>query len=57
MITHDYHSQSQEYFAGHAIAAVYKGLRLVWTAVRSCFGKGYWINEKPWINDDAWRNI
>jgi hypothetical protein len=42
---------------GHRhIAAVYQGARLIWQYIRSCFGRGYWINEKPWSNTDAWRN-
>ena len=56
MIIKNYQSQSQEYHANRAIAAVYKGLVLVWSAIRSCFGKGYWINDKPWVDDDAWKN-
>ena len=56
MITSNYKEQTAEYFGYKAITAVYKGLILVWTAVRSCFGKGWWINDKPWINDDAWKN-
>ncbi len=56
MIYKDYGSQGAEYHGSRAIAAVYKGLELVWTAVRSCFGKGYWINDKPWVDTDAWRN-
>ena len=35
---------------------LYKGRRLVWEAVKSCFGRGMWINDKPWSNDDGWRN-
>lgn len=39
------------------ISAVYNGYgRLIWQAVRSCFGRGYWINNKPWLNTDAWKN-
>lgn len=38
------------------IAAIYKGSILVWQAVRSCFGNGYWINEKPWSNEEGWKN-
>lgn len=38
------------------IVAVYKGDRLVWQAVRSCFGSGKWVNTKPWINTEAWKN-
>jgi hypothetical protein len=56
MIYKDYYGQSQEFFGERAISAVYKGLVLVWTAIRSCFGKGYWINDKPWVNTDAWKN-
>lgn len=43
-------------FGGRAIAAVYYGARLVWEAVSSCFGSGFWINIRPWSNSDGWRN-
>lgn len=33
-----------------------KGQVLIWQAVRSCFGSGGWINDKPWIDDEGWRN-
>lgn len=26
------------------------------TKIRSCFGSGFWINEKPWFNDESWKN-
>ena len=35
---------------------IYVGKKLIWQMIRSCFGKGYWINDKPWINDDLFRN-
>lgn len=42
------------------IGAIYKGGRLVWltvyNAIRSCFGSGKWIQDKPWIQDDKWKN-
>jgi len=38
------------------IIAVFKGDKLVWEAINSCFGKGYWINLKPWNNEDGWKN-
>ena len=44
------------YFGQKAIQAVYKGAVLVWQAIRSCFGSGWWDNEKPWIDEDAWDN-
>jgi len=39
-----------------AISAVYKGDKLVWQAVRSCYGSGAWLNERPWLDDDPWKN-
>ena len=36
--------------------AVYRGLRLVWMAVRSCFGSGIWVPTKPWIGTENWKN-
>lgn len=39
-----------------AAAAVYVGAKLVWQAVRSCFGAGFWRNDKPWRNDEGWKN-
>lgn len=47
---------SAVYYGKKAIVAIYKGARLVWEAIRSCFGKGYYINEHPWDNEDAWKN-
>lgn len=38
------------------IAIIYRGARMVWQAIRSCFGKGFWINSYPWDNKDAWKN-
>lgn len=43
-------------FGGQAIDAIYQGARLVWQAVRSCFGAGFWANEKPWIDSAGWKN-
>lgn len=38
------------------ISVVRYGAVLVWQAIRSCFGKGYWVNDKPWRNEDGWKN-
>lgn len=45
------------YHGKRAIAAIYKGTKLVWQAIRSCFGNGFWINKKPWINNEGWKNL
>lgn len=48
------------YFIDKTISNIYLGTQLIWTlakdVVSSCFGAGYWINDKPWLNDDNWRN-
>ncbi len=44
------------YKGNKTIQAVYQGLKLVWQYIRSCFGRGYWINEKQWSQTDAWAN-
>jgi hypothetical protein len=42
---------------GNMVAqAVYRGLRLVWQAVRSCFGSGIWVPSKPWLGNENWKN-
>ncbi len=38
------------------ITAVYRGARLVWELIKSCFGRGYWINNAPYVNEDGWKN-
>ena len=38
------------------VMAVYHGTRLIWESIRSCFGKGFWVNESSWNNEDGWKN-
>lgn len=44
------------YFGNKIISSIYYGTKLIWEAISSCFGAGYWDNNKPWNNDDAWNN-
>lgn len=55
MIYKNYKELTELHLGSRTIAAVYKGTRLLWEAVRSCFGKGVWIKGKPWVNSDNWR--
>lgn len=45
------------YYGTSIIAAIYDGTKLVWEAVRICFGKGFWVNESSCDNDERWKNI
>ena len=38
------------------IASIYQGAKLIWQYIRSCYGRGEWLNEKPWSNTDGWKN-
>ena len=42
------------------IGAIHKGANLVWltiyNAIKSCFGSGTWLGDKPWLGDDIWKN-
>ena len=38
------------------IVEMYRGKHLIYQAIRSCFGNGYWVSDKPWISSDVWRN-
>lgn len=56
MQNYNQHSIVAKIINSRPLAAVYHGLRLVWIAVRSCFGSGVWIDEKPWIDDEFWKD-
>lgn len=38
------------------ITQIYLGAKLVWEAIKSCFGAGFWKNDAPWSNIEGWKN-
>jgi hypothetical protein len=42
------------------IGAIYRGSKIVWrtiyNAIKSCFGSGTWLGDKPWLNAEKWKN-
>lgn len=38
------------------VTQIYRGTKLVWEAIKSCFGAGFWKNDAPWSNTEGWRN-
>lgn len=43
------------YYGRRAVLFVYKGIKLIWQSIRSCFGSGKWIGNKPWIGKEKWK--
>lgn len=40
---------------GRIVQTLRLGTLKIYEAVRSCFGRGYWIGSKPWIGKDKWK--
>lgn len=43
-------------FGSRPLGAIYRGVRLLWEAIRSCFGAGFWENGKPWVDTEGWKD-
>ena len=49
------------HYQGYSFSAVYyvddqRVPHLIWENVRSCYGSGRWMPERPWLDDDTWKN-
>ena len=40
---------------GKVIKGVYYAGRLIWEAIRSCFGYGKWVDKYPWLDKELWK--
>ena len=47
---------AQIFLGNGVVAAIDLGAKLVWTAITSCFGSGWWIDDAPWRDDEAWKD-
>ena len=47
---------TQIFHGRKAVLAVYRGVRVVWEAIRSCFGRGWWEDDLGWDDEDGWAN-
>ena len=43
-------------FEVKTVSVVYRYGKIIWQAIASCFGRGFWINDNPWVNTDSWKN-
>ena len=39
-----------------SLLAVYSGVDLIWKRISSCYGTGIWLQNKPWVDNDIWKN-
>lgn len=44
------------HYKGKVIGAIYQGSKIVWEAISSCFGSGWWRSIMPWRNSEMWKN-
>jgi hypothetical protein len=56
MITINGHDITDILVGRTGLTKVCRGVRLVWQKLRSCFGTGVWLNDRPWLNEDVWKN-
>jgi hypothetical protein len=44
----------KEIYEGYCI--INNVVKIIYEAISSCFGLGYWRNEKGWLDQEGWRN-
>ena len=55
MIHKDGNELSARFWGSKIVVSVYRGIKAIWSSVRSCFGSGKWIGNKPWIGKEKWK--
>jgi len=56
MIIHRKKNVKAIYRLSKAVIMIYQYGKMVYQAIRSCFGTGVWKSDKPWVGDDKWKS-
>jgi len=43
------------YYGTQPLQTIYQGTKIIWEGIRSCYGAGYWVPTKPWLNNEGWK--
>ena len=46
----------QQYIEGGVVEYMWYNGDLIYQGVRSCYGKGYWRPQKPWLDNEKWKD-
>lgn len=44
------------YVGKYVVTYIMRGITVLWQNIKSCFGAGFWNNNKPWDNIEGWKN-
>lgn len=56
MLKYNFKNIESLHYGKLIVQEIRRGSLLIWEAVKSCFGSGFWINTKGWINKESWKN-
>lgn len=42
--------------SAYSVSTGLEAYAVLLSLIKSCFDGGYWDNNKPWLNDTAWKN-
>ena len=56
MLWRDGKEIEQQQINGCQVEQMWLNGLLIWQGVRSCYGSGAWIDTKPWLDNDGWKD-
>lgn len=42
--------------SAYSVSTGFEAYAILLSLIKACFDGGYWDNNKPWLNDTAWKN-